>query len=390
MNNQEEPRKISILGSTGSIGSDTISVLQSTSNTYRVLAITAHESVDLLAQQAHVLKPEFVVIANEGKYRELKRLLSGTKSRLAAGTEAVLEAASLKTDWTMAAIVGAVGLKPVLTSIGHGGTVALANKESLVCAGELLASEARKSGATLLPVDSEHNGVFQSFDFNNPESVEKIYLTASGGPFLDFNKDDLKYVTPEEAVKHPNWDMGPKISVDSATMMNKALEVIEAFHLFPININQIDILIHRESIVHSMVSYCDGSFLAHLGNPDMRIPIAYALSWPKRMPVDGPRLDITDVGKLTFRRASREQFPALRLADEVLDEGGGSAIVMNAANEVAVQSFLQHKISFLSILKIVEATLARIQYNNAESIEEILSIDNEARRMTQDLIAALD
>ena len=390
MNNQEEPRKISILGSTGSIGSDTISVLQSTSNTYRVLAITAHESVDLLAQQAHVLKPEFVVIANEGKYRELKRLLSGTKSRLAAGTEAVLEAASLKTDWTMAAIVGAVGLKPVLTSIGHGGIVALANKESLVCAGELLASEAKKSGATLLPVDSEHNGVFQSFDFNNPESVEKIYLTASGGPFLDFNKADLKYVTPEEAVKHPNWDMGPKISVDSATMMNKALEVIEAFHLFPINISQIDILIHPESIVHSMVSYCDGSFLAHLGNPDMRIPIAYALSWPKRMPVDGPRLDITDVGKLTFRRASRERFPALRLADEVLDEGGGSAIVMNAANEVAVQSFLQHKISFLSILKIVEATLARIKYNKAQSIEEILSIDNEARRMTQDLIAALD
>jgi len=390
MNNQEEPRKISILGSTGSIGSDTISVLQSTSNTYRVLAITAHESVDLLAQQAHVLKPEFVVIANEGKYRELKRLLSGTKSRLAAGAEAVLEAASLKTDWTMAAIVGAVGLKPVLTSIGHGGTVALANKESLVCAGELLASEAKKSGATLLPVDSEHNGVFQSFDFNNPESVEKIYLTASGGPFLDFNKADLKYVTPEEAVKHPNWDMGPKISVDSATMMNKALEVIEAFHLFPINISQIDILIHPESIVHSMVSYCDGSFLAHLGNPDMRIPIAYALSWPKRMPVDGPRLDITDVGKLTFRRASREQFPALRLADEVLDEGGGSAIVMNAANEVAVQSFLQHKISFLSILKIVEATLARIKYNSAQSIEEILSIDNEVRRMTQDLIAALD
>ena len=390
MNNQEEPRKISILGSTGSIGSDTISVLQSTSNTYRVRAITAHESVELLAQQAHVLKPEFVVIANEEKYRELKRLLSGTKSRLAAGAEAVLEAASLKTDWTMAAIVGAVGLKPVLTSIGHGGTVALANKESLVCAGELLASEAKKSGATLLPVDSEHNGVFQSFDFNNPESVEKIYLTASGGPFLDFNKDDLEYVTPEEAVKHPNWDMGPKISVDSATMMNKALEVIEAFHLFPISIKQIGILIHPESIVHSMVSYCDGSFLAHLGNPDMRIPIAYALSWPKRMPLSRPRLDITAVGKLTFRRASRKQFPALRLADEVLEEGGASAIVMNAANEVAVQSFLQHKISFLSILKIVEATLARIQYNTAESIEEILSIDNEARRMTQDLITTLD
>ena len=389
MNNQEEPRKVSILGSTGSVGSDTISVLQSTSAKYRVLAITAHESVELLAQQAHVLEPEFVVIANKEKYSELKRLLSGTKSRLGAGAEGVLEAASLKADWTMAAIVGAVGLKPVLTSIGHGGTVALANKESLVCAGKLLASEAKKSGATLLPVDSEHNGVFQSFDFNNPESVEKIYLTASGGPFLDCSEDDLQHVTPEQAVKHPNWDMGPKISVDSATMMNKALEVIEAFHLFPINNKQINILIHPESIVHSMVSYCDGSFLAHLGNPDMRIPIAYALSWPRRMPLSGPRLDITDLGRLTFRRASQEQFPALRLANEVLEEGGGSAIVMNAANEVAVQSFLQHKIAFLSILKIVEASLAGIQYNNAENIEEILSIDNEARRMARNLIAAL-
>tara|TARA_A100001037_G_scaffold293638_1_gene310459 strand:- start:675 stop:1847 length:1173 start_codon:yes stop_codon:yes gene_type:complete len=390
MNKQEEPRTISILGSTGSIGSDTISVLQSTSTKYRVLAITAHESVELLAQQAYALEPEFVVIANKEKYRELKRLLSGTKSRLGAGDEGLLEAASLKTNWTMAAIVGAAGLKPVLTTIAHGGTVALANKESLVCAGELLACEAKKSGATLLPVDSEHNGVFQSFDFNNPESVEKIYLTASGGPFLDCNKDDLQRVTPEQAVKHPNWDMGPKISVDSATMMNKALEVIEAFHLFPININQISVLIHPESIIHSMVSYWDGSFLAHLGNPDMKIPIAYALSWPRRMPLRGSRLDITDVGKLTFRRASQQQFPALRLANEVLEEGGGSAIVMNAANEVAVQAFLQYEISFLSILKIVEASLARIQYNKADSIEEIMSIDNEARRMARNLIAALD
>ncbi|MBT07578.1 MAG: 1-deoxy-D-xylulose-5-phosphate reductoisomerase [Rhodospirillaceae bacterium] len=390
MNKQEEPRTISILGSTGSIGSDTISVLQSTSTKYRVLAITAHESVELLAQQAYALEPEFVVIANKEKYRELKRLLSGTKSRLGAGDEGLLEAASLKTNWTMAAIVGAAGLKPVLTTIAHGGTVALANKESLVCAGELLAFEAKKSGATLLPVDSEHNGVFQSFDFNNPESVEKIYLTASGGPFLDCNKDDLQRVTPEQAVKHPNWDMGPKISVDSATMMNKALEVIEAFHLFPININQISVLIHPESIIHSMVSYWDGSFLAHLGNPDMKIPIAYALSWPRRMPLRGSRLDITDVGKLTFRRASQQQFPALRLANEVLEEGGGSAIVMNAANEVAVQAFLQYEISFISILKIVEASLARIQYNKADSIEEIMSIDNEARRMARNLIAALD
>ena len=389
MSNQDEPRRVSILGSTGSIGSDTISVLQTTSIDYCVQAITANENVELLAHQAHVLEPELVVIGNKDKYSELKDLLFGTKSKVAAGAEGVLEAASLKSDWTMAAIVGAVGLKPILTSIGHGGTVALANKESLVCAGELLASEATKAGATLLPVDSEHNGVFQSFDFDNPESVEKIYLTASGGPFLDYSEDNLKHVTPEQAIKHPNWDMGPKISVDSATMMNKALEVIEAFHLFPININQIGVFIHPESIVHSMVSYCDGSILAHLGNPDMRIPIAYALSWPRRMRLSGPRLDITELGKLTFRKASHEQFPALRLADEVLEEGGSAAIVMNAANEEAVKSFLQSKISFLTILKIVEATLDRIQYNTVENIEEIMSIDKEARQIAGNLVGAL-
>ena len=390
MNDRDEVRRVSILGSTGSIGSDTISVLQATSLKYCVRAITANENVELLAQQAKLLEAEFVVIGNKEKYSHLKKLLSGTKSRIGTGTEGVLEAASLETDWTMAAIVGAAGLKPILSSIRHGGTVALANKESLVCAGELLASEAAKTGATLLPVDSEHNGVFQSFDFNNPESVDKIYLTASGGPFLDLSNDELQHVTPKQAMKHPNWDMGPKISVDSATMMNKALEVIEAFHLFPIDNSKIGVIIHPESIVHSMVSYCDGSFLAHLGNPDMQIPIAYALSWPRRMSLEGPRLDLTQLETLTFRKASQKQFPALRLADEVLQEGGAAPIIMNAANEVAVKSFLQHKIPFLSIVKIVEATLGRIQYSSAENIEEILSIDEETRRMAEDLIVALN
>ena len=389
MNTHDETRRISILGSTGSVGCSTIAVLQDSSMDYNVRAITANENVELLAQQAHILEAEFVVIGNERKYGALKKLLSGTKSRIAAGVDGILEAASLETDWTMSAIVGAVGLRPTLTSIGHGGIVALANKESLVCAGELLISEASRTGASLLPVDSEHNGVFQSFDFNNPESIERIYLTASGGPFLTSSRSELHNVTPEQAIKHPNWDMGPKISVDSATMMNKALEVIEAFYLFPVSMSQIGVVIHPESIVHSMVSYCDGSFLAHLGTPDMRIPIAYALSWPQRMALALPRLDVTELGKLTFIKASEEQFPALRLANEVLRAGGGAAIVMNAANEVAVNAFLQNKLPFLSILKIVEATLARIQYNNVGNIEKIISIDEKARHMAWKIITDL-
>ena len=389
INEPEHSRRVTILGSTGSVGCDTISVLQASSQKYKIRAITANENVDLLAKQALELCPDFVVIGNQNKYGRLKELLSGSEIRIAGGPGAIIEAAALPTEWTMAAIVGSAGLRPVLASIGHGGIVAIANKECLVCAGDLLSAEAAKSGAHLLPVDSEHNGIFQIFDFDNPETVEKIFLTASGGPFLKFDRGQLESVTPEQAVKHPNWDMGPKISVDSATMMNKALEIIEASHLFPVSVNQISVLIHPESIVHSLISYCDGSVLAQLGNPDMRVPIAYTLSWPQRSRTRVPELDILEVGSLTFLKPSQDQFPALRIVKDVLVEGKSSAIVMNAANETAVNSFLQKKIGFLSILEIVEATLAGIQYNKAQTIDEIVSVDQEARNFAGELITKL-
>ena len=389
INVSDGARRVTILGSTGSVGCDTISVLQASPANYKVRAITANENVDLLAKQALDIGPEFVVIGNENKYAELKELLSGSEIRIGGGPEAIIEAAALPTDWTMAAIVGSAGLKPVLASIGHGGIIAIANKECLVCAGDLLSAEAAKSGARLLPVDSEHNGVFQIFDFDNPETVEKIFLTASGGPFLKFTRSQLENVTPAQAINHPNWEMGPKISVDSATMMNKALEIIEAFHLFPVTIDQISVVIHPESIVHSLISYCDGSILAQLGNPDMRVPIAYTLNWPERSATYVPKLDIVEVGSLTFLKPSQDQFPALRIVKDVLIEGQSSAIIMNAANETAVNSFLQRKIGFLSILEIVEATLAGIQYNKAQTIDEIVSVDEEARSFAGALIGKL-
>jgi len=385
----DSQRRVTILGSTGSVGCDTIDVLQASSSNYKIRAITANENVDLLAKQALELRPDFVVIGNENKYIRLKKLLSGSEIRIAGGSDSIIEAAALPTDWTMAAIVGSAGLRPVLASIRHGGIVAIANKECLVCAGDLLSAEATKSGSRLLPVDSEHNGVFQIFDFDNPETVEKIFLTASGGPFLKFARSQLESVTPEQAVNHPNWEMGPKISVDSATMMNKALEIIEAFHLFPVSVGQISVLIHPESIVHSLISYCDGSVLAQLGNPDMRVPIAYTLSWPQRSPSQVPKLDILEVGSLTFLKPSQDQFPAFRIVKDVLVEGKSSAIIMNAANETAVNSFLERKIGFLSILEIVEATLAGIQYNNVQTIDEIVSVDQEARHFAGELIAKL-
>ena len=264
--------------------------------------------------------------------------------------------------------------------------MALANKECLVCAGELLTTATLKTGARILPVDSEHNGIFQIFDFDNPEFIDQVFLTASGGPFLRFDRARLRNVTPEEAIQHPNWEMGPKISVDSATMMNKALEVVEAFYLFPIEIKQISVLIHPDSIVHSLVSFCDGSYFAQLAKPDMRIPIAYALSWPRRIQMDFPKLNMAEVGKLSFETPCQEQFPALGLAYDVLKQGGSAATVMNAANEIAVYAFLRKRIEFLTIVEIVETTLERINYNTAKTIEEIISIDEEARRFARSLI----
>ena len=381
-----EPRRVTVLGSTGSVGCNTVSLLESESGQYQVEALTARSNVKLLAEQARRLKPKMVVLSDKSFYRDLKRELAGSGVEVLAGAEALVEAASLNADWVMAAIVGTAGLAPTLAAIRHGAVVALANKECLVSAGVLLTKEVKKFGSDLLPVDSEHNGIFQVFDFNHPEGVEKIILTASGGPFRCFNRQQMRDVTPEEAVVHPNWEMGKKISIDCATMMNKGLERIEAFHLFPIEQKQIEILIHPQSVVHSMVAYCDGSVLAQLGTPDMRMPIAFTLAWPKRISVPVARLDLAEIGQLTFEHPNETLFPALRLAREVLEEGGSAPAVMSAANEIAVEGFLERRIGFLEIIELVERTLCKIPPLKVETIEEVSEVDSEARRLATDLI----
>ena len=381
-----EPRRVTVLGSTGSVGCNTVSMLESESGQYQVEALTARSNVKLLAEQARRLKPKMVVLSDKSFYRDLKRELAGSGVEVLAGAEALVEAASLNADWVMAAIVGTAGLAPTLAAIRHGAVVALANKECLVSAGVLLTKEVKKFGSDLLPVDSEHNGIFQVFDFNHPEGVEKIILTASGGPFRCFNRQQMRDVTPEEAVVHPNWEMGKKISIDCATMMNKGLERIEAFHLFPIEQKQIEILIHPQSVVHSMVAYCDGSVLAQLGTPDMRMPIAFTLAWPKRISVPVARLDLAEIGQLTFEHPNETLFPALRLAREVLEEGGSAPAVMSAANEIAVEGFLERRIGFLEIIELVERTLCKIPPLKVETIEQVSEVDSEARRLAKDLI----
>jgi len=381
-----EPRRVTVLGSTGSVGCNTVSMLESESGQYQVEALTARSNVKLLAEQARRLKPKMVVLSDKSFYRDLKRELAGSGVEVLAGAEALVEAASLNADWVMAAIVGTAGLAPTLAAIRHGAVVALANKECLVSAGVLLTKEVKKFGSDLLPVDSEHNGIFQVFDFKHPEGVEKIILTASGGPFRCFNRQQMRDVTPEEAVVHPNWEMGKKISIDCATMMNKGLERIEAFHLFPIEQKQIEILIHPQSVVHSMVAYCDGSVLAQLGTPDMRMPIAFTLAWPKRISVPVARLDLAEIGQLTFEHPNETLFPALRLAREVLEEGGSAPAVMSAANEIAVEGFLERRIGFLEIIELVERTLCKIPPLKVETIEEVSEVDSEARRLATDLI----
>ena len=379
-------RRVTVLGSTGSVGCNTVAMLERDIDQYEIEALTARANVKLLAEQARRLKPKIAVVSDVSRYQDLKIELAGSGVEAAAGIEAVVEAASLPTDWVMAAIVGTAGLAPTLTAIQHGGVVALANKECLVSAGSLFTKEVKKYDTDLLPVDSEHNGIFQVFDFKHPEGVEKIVLTASGGPFRSMSRQQMRDVTPEQAVAHPNWDMGRKISIDSATMMNKGLEIIEAFHLFPVKQEQIEIVVHPQSVVHSMVAYRDGSVLAQLGIPDMRVPIAFTLAWPNRVSVPVRRLDLAKLGKLTFEAPSEGLFPALRLAREVLLEGGSAPAVMNAANEIAVEGFLDRRIGFLEIVEIVEQTLNKLQVPKADTIEEISEIDKLARKFAKALL----
>ena len=381
-----QPRRVSILGSTGSVGANTVDLIKRQPDAFIVEALTANRNATRLAEQAHELNARFAVVADLSKYTELKDALAGSDVEVAAGADAILEAAGRPADWVMASIVGAAGLEPTLTAVRRGATVGLANKECLVSAGDIFIRELRASRATLLPVDSEHSAIFQVFDFDQPEKIERIILTASGGPFRDLSLKEMETVTPEHAVAHPNWDMGAKISVDSATMMNKGLELIEAYHLFPVDKDKIEILVHPQSIIHSMVGYIDGSVLAQLGSPDMRTPIAYALAWPERMATPAPRLDLAEVGALSFEPPDPVRFPALRLAREALQMGGAAPTLLNAANEVAVHSFLAGKLEFLGISRVVEKTLERASVKTIKDLTEVAAADSEARQIAEGLI----
>ncbi|MCY3671640.1 MAG: 1-deoxy-D-xylulose-5-phosphate reductoisomerase [Alphaproteobacteria bacterium] len=453
-------KRVTILGATGSVGANTLSVIGEHRERFRVVALAAGRNADLLAQQARAFRPEFAAIAEPGSYAALKEGLAGTGIETAAGPEAVVEAARRDAEWVMAAISGAAGLESTLAAIERGAVVALANKESLVCAGELMMAAARASGSTILPVDSEHNAIFQVFDAQcrdavrrliltvsgaaglestlaavergavvalaNKESlvcagelmmaaarasgstilpvdsehnaifqvfdaqcrdaVRRLILTASGGPFRSASREEMAAVRPAEALKHPNWDMGAKITIDSATMMNKGLELIEARHLFAMSGDAIDILVHPQSIVHSMVEYADGSVLAQLGTPDMRTPIAVALAWPERLSVTGERLDLAAIGRLDFEPPDPERFPALALARQALERGGTEPAALSAANEVAVAAFLSERIGFLQIAEIAGDTVAAMGSGRLAGLDDVRSADREAREVAERLV----
>lgn len=380
------PRSVTILGATGSVGCNTIDLIRRNPADFTVEAITGGANAALLAEQALSLRPRFVAIADANAYPALKEALSGSGIEIAAGVDAVIAAAERPSDWVMASIVGAAGLAPTLAAVRRGGIVALANKESLVCAGDLVMHEVARSGATLLPVDSEHNAIYQVFDFERHEAVEELILTASGGPFRELTRDAMMAVTPEQAVAHPNWDMGAKISIDSATMMNKGLELIEAHHLFAMPEDRISVLVHPQSVIHSLVRYMDGSVLAQLGQPDMRTPIAYTLAWPERMVAPVERLDLAALAKLNFEEPDLERFPALGLAREALRAGGTAPTVLNAANEVAVAGFLEGRMGFLDIAGLVDHIVSDMPHGAASSLDDVLAADAEARRRANMLI----
>ena len=382
------PRSVTVLGSTGSVGTQTIELLEADPNSFRVRALVAGRNAVLLAQQAIALRAEMAVVADPSAYPALRDALVGTGIQAAAGADAVIQAAAMQADWTMAAITGAAGLAPTLAAIRRGAYVSLANKEALVSAGDVMLAAVREAGATLLPVDSEHNAIFQSLADGNRGAVEKIVLTASGGPFRTSSLEDMRRATPEAALRHPVWSMGAKISIDSATMMNKGLEVIEAARLFNLDETEIEVLVHPQSVIHGLVYYHDGSVMAQLGSPDMRIPIAHTLAWPRRMATVSRRLDLVAVSRLEFEEPDLIRFPALRLAREALQAGGGAPTILNAANEIAVAAFLQRRIGFLDIAETVGRVLQQLGTPKADTLDEVIALDATTRRITLDLIPA--
>jgi 1-deoxy-D-xylulose-5-phosphate reductoisomerase len=384
------PRTVSILGATGSVGASTVDLLRQHPGRYRVEALTANRDVAALARLARELGARFAAVGDPAEFKSLKAALAGSGIAAAAGPEALIEAAARPADWVMAAISGASGLAPTMTALSQGTTVALANKECLVCAGPLFMRTAAATGATILPVDSEHNAIFQAMAGGRRADVRRVVLTASGGPFRTWSPEAIAAATPEQALRHPNWQMGPKITIDSASMMNKGLELIEARFLFDLDPAEIDVVVHPQSVVHGMVEFCDGTLLAALGPPDMRVPIAHCLGWPERMEPELPRLDLTQIGQLNFEQPDLERFPALALARTALDTGCGAPTVLNAANEVAVAEFLAGRLGFPEIASLVDASLeaAAVQgiLDEPQSLDDALRLDTEARGLARTLL----
>ena len=380
-------RKVTVLGATGSVGSSTLDLIERSPDAFEVIALTAATRVDELAAAARRTGARLAVIDDEALLSDLRRGLEGTRCEAAAGRDALIAAAAGEAEWVMAAIVGCAGLEPVMAAVEAGKTVALANKEALVTAGALMTDAARRAGATILPVDSEHNAIFQCLAGDSGDGVSRIILTASGGPFRSKSMAEMASMTAAQAVAHPNWSMGAKISVDSATMMNKGLELIEAFHLFGLPSDRLDIVVHPQSVIHSMVEYRDGSVLAQLGSPDMRIPIAHTLAWPRRMETPCQRLDLVAIGQLTFEAPDPQRFPALRLARAAMAAGGAAPVALNAANEEAVAAFLGGRIGFLDIAATVERVLnAQAGLPAPRSIADVIDIDRASRHSAQDMM----
>ncbi len=379
-------KTLALFGSTGSIGTSTLDIVRARPDDFKVKALTAHSNWEKLAEQAREFSPDIVVISNEAYQAQLKEVLEGSKIEVLAGEAALIEVAKIDIDLHIAAIVGIAGLKPVFSAVKAGNDVALANKEALVCAGDLLLSEAKKNNVNILPVDSEHNAIFQVFDQNSRDSISKVILTASGGPFRTKNRADLSAVTRDQALKHPNWSMGAKISIDSATMANKALEMIEAVYLFDLRPEELEVVIHPQSLIHSMVEYKDGSVLAQMGAPDMKTPIGYALNWPSRGEVNSQRLDFTKVLNFEFYPVDYDRFHTVDLMRDIIKTDLNKAIVFNAANEIAVDAFLKQKIAFLEIEPMIQECLEHIEVLPINTIDDVFALDLETRHYAHDIV----
>ena len=388
------PRKVTVLGSTGSVGVSTLELFEQAGEAVEPVALVAGRNADKLAEQALRWRPQIAVVQDDAVYPRLRERLAGSGIEVAAGEAAVVEAAGRETQWVMSAIVGFAGLAPTLAAARSGAVIALANKESLICAGPELLRTAKRCGGTVIPVDSEHSAIFQVFEPENAAQVSRLLLTASGGPFRSWTREQMAQATPEQALAHPNWSMGAKISVDSATMMNKGLEVIEAAYLFAMPPERVDVLIHPQSIVHSLVEYADGSTLAQLGPPDMKVPIACAYAWPDRLRWPAERLDLARIGQLSFEAPDPARFPALAIAKSALEAGGAAPAVMNAADEVAVAAFLDRRIGFLDIARVVAETLDRtaamgLRCGEGEVLEQARAADATARRVAGEVASRL-